>query len=197
VDVFGDNPLDVLHGLVDAVDATDRYTREHSQDVARLALLLATELELDEEQRRVLALAGAFHDIGMIAVPPRILRKPGRLTAEEYEVVKRHVPYGVAIIRGVLDDAAVVQAVAYHHERWDGMGYPTGLASVNTPLLVRIVQLADAASAMRLDRPYRSALSGQGLIVQLRAGAGTQFDPGLIEPLVRAFSRLPGNMKTA
>jgi diguanylate cyclase (GGDEF)-like protein/putative nucleotidyltransferase with HDIG domain len=197
LEVFGDNPLDVLQGLVDAVDATDRYTREHSQDVARLALLLADELALDEAQRRVLALAGALHDIGKIAIPARVLRKPGRLTAEEYDVVKRHVPYGVAIIRGVLDDEAVVEAVACHHERWDGTGYPTSLRGEHTKLPARIVQLADAASAMRLDRPYRSALSEHLLVAQLRAGAGTQFDPELVEHLVRALRRLSGHVKTA
>jgi diguanylate cyclase (GGDEF)-like protein/putative nucleotidyltransferase with HDIG domain len=196
-DVFGGDPLDILRGLVDAVDAIDRYTREHSQDVARLALLLAGELDLNEEQRRVLALAGALHDIGKIAIPASILRKPGRLTADEYQIVKRHVPYGVAIVRGVLDAPAVVEAVAYHHERWDGTGYPTGLPGPQTPLLVRIIQLADAASAMRLDRPYRSALSDQGLIAQIRAGAGAQFDPALVEPFVRALSRDSAHTKSA
>jgi diguanylate cyclase (GGDEF)-like protein/putative nucleotidyltransferase with HDIG domain len=187
-DLLGDSPFGVLEGLVDAVDAKDRYTREHSDDVTHLALLLATELELDEEQRRRLVLAGALHDVGKIAVPDRILRKPGRLTTEEYEAVKRHVTYGIALIRGVLEDTEVVEAVAHHHERWDGRGYPTGLPGIHTPLLGRIMQLADAASAMHLDRPYRRGLPRRSVVAQLRAGAGTQFDPALVEPFVRVVS---------
>jgi diguanylate cyclase (GGDEF)-like protein/putative nucleotidyltransferase with HDIG domain len=187
-DLLGDSPFGVLEGLVDAVDAKDRYTREHSDDVTRLALLLAAEIELDDELRRRLVLAGALHDVGKIAVPDRILRKPGRLTSEEYEAVKRHVTYGVALIRGVLEDSGVVEAVAYHHERWDGAGYPTGLPGTDTPLLGRIMQLADAASAMHLDRPYRRGLPRSSVVAQLRAGAGTQFDPALVEPFVRVVS---------
>jgi diguanylate cyclase (GGDEF)-like protein/putative nucleotidyltransferase with HDIG domain len=187
-DLLGDSPFGVLEGLVDAVDAKDRYTREHSDDVTRLALLLAAEIELDDELRRRLVLAGALHDVGKIAVPDRILRKPGRLTSEEYEAVKRHVTYGVALIRGVLEDSGVVEAVAFHHERWDGTGYPTGLPGSDTPLLGRIMQLADAASAMHLDRPYRRGLSRSNVVTQLRAGAGTQFDPALVEPFVRVVS---------
>lgn len=183
--LLGDSPFGVLEGLVDAVDAKDRYTREHSDDVTRLALLLADELDLDDEFRRRLVLAGALHDVGKIAVPDRILRKPGRLTPEEYEAVKRHVTYGVALIRGVLEDSGVVEAVALHHERWDGTGYPTGVLGIHTPLLGRIMQLADAASAMHLDRPYRRGLPRSTVVAQLRAGAGAQFDPSLIEPFVR------------
>jgi putative nucleotidyltransferase with HDIG domain len=187
-DLLGDSPFGVLEGLVDAVDAKDRYTREHSEDVTRLALLLAAELHLDDELRRRLVLAGALHDVGKIAVPDRILRKPGRLTPEEYEAVKRHVTYGVALIRGVLEDSGVVEAVAYHHERWDGTGYPTGLPGNDTPLLGRIMQLADAASAMHLDRPYRRGLPRSSVVAQLRSGAGTRFDPFLVEPCVRVVS---------
>jgi putative nucleotidyltransferase with HDIG domain len=196
-DLLGDSPFGVLHDLVEAVDAKDRYTREHSVDVARLALLLAAELDLGEEQRRALALASALHDVGKIAIPGRLLRKPGRLTAEEYAVVKKHVPYGVALVRGVLEHTPVVEAVAYHHERWDGAGYPSGLPGIHTPLLARIVQLVDAASAMRLDRPYRRGLSTEGLEAQLRAGAGTQFDPAVVEPFIRALSRESEDLKTA
>ncbi len=187
-DLLGDSPFGVLEGLVDAVDAKDRYTREHSDDVTRLALLLAAELHLDDELRRRLVLAGALHDVGKIAVPDRILRKPGRLTPEEYEAVKRHVTYGVALIRGVLEDSGVVEAVAFHHERWDGTGYPSGLPGNDTPLLGRIMQLADAASAMHLDRPYRRGLPRSSVVAQLRSGAGTQFDPSLVEPFVRVVS---------
>jgi diguanylate cyclase (GGDEF)-like protein/putative nucleotidyltransferase with HDIG domain len=185
-DLLGDSPLGVLEGLVTAVDAKDRYTREHSDDVTRLALLLADALELGKDGRRVLALAGSLHDVGKIAVPDRILRKPGRLTPEEYDMVKRHVTYGVALIRGVLDEDAVVEAVAHHHERWDGRGYPAGLTGRETPLLGRIMQLADAVSAMMLDRPYRRGLPWGRVVAELRANAGTQFDPSLVDMFIAA-----------
>jgi diguanylate cyclase (GGDEF)-like protein/putative nucleotidyltransferase with HDIG domain len=196
-DLLGDSPFGVLEGLVDAVNAKDRYTREHSDDVVRLALGLAVALDLDAEQRRVLALAAALHDVGKIAVPGRILRKPGRLSDEEYEAVKRHVTYGVALIRGVMENEQLVEAVAYHHERWDGGGYPTGLRGGHTPLLARVMQLADAASAMRLDRPYRRGLSSREVVAELRAGAGTQFDPALVEPFVRVVTGLTDDVRTA
>ncbi len=186
-DLLGDSPFGVLEGLVDAVDAKDRYTREHSDDVTRLALLLADELQLDEEQRRQLLLAGTLHDVGKIAIPDRILRKPGPLTAQEYEAVTRHVAYGVALIRGVMEDPGVVEAVALHHERWDGRGYPNGVPGSRTPLLGRIMQIADAASAMHLDRPYRRGLSYENVVAELQAGANIQFDPSLVDHFVRAL----------
>ena len=183
-DLLGDSPFGVLDGLVAAVDAKDHYTAAHSEDVARWAVALARALDLPTAQQQVLALAGRLHDLGKIATPDRILRKPGRLTDDEYETLKRHVTYGVAIIRGVLDDPDVVDAVAYHHERWDGAGYPHGLPGPATPLLGRIMQLADATSAMLLDRPYRHGLPWQEVVARLRAGAGTQFDPALVEPFI-------------
>jgi len=180
----------VLRSLVAAIDAKDRYTREHSEDTMRLALLLAEAIELNEDQRRILALAGLLHDIGKIAVPDHVLRKPGKLTREEYETLKHHVSFGVAIIQGVLHDTAVIDAVAHHHERWDGLGYPKGIAGPQAPLLGRIMQIADAVSAMRLHRPYRQALPWARITAELRGGAGAQFDPDLIEPFVRAVGRL-------
>lgn len=185
-DLLGDSPFGVLAGLVSAVDAKDAYTREHSEDVTRLALLLADALDLPAEQRRSLAVAGPLHDVGKIAVPDRILRKPGRLTDEEYDAIKRHVIYGVAIISGVLQDAAVIDAIACHHERWDGRGYPHGLVGPETSVLGRIMQVADAVSAMSLDRPYRRGLPWSQVVDALRAGAGTQFDPALVEPFITA-----------
>jgi len=186
-DLLGDSSFGILEGLVSAVDAKDRYTREHSLDVTRYALLLADALGLDAADRRTLALAGPLHDIGKIAVPDRVLRKPGALTDDEYELIKGHVTYGVAIVRGLLDDARVLSAIAHHHERFDGKGYPLGVPGSETPLVGRILQVADAVSAMTLDRPYRRGLSTEQMIAQLRRGAGTQFDPVLVEPFLSAL----------
>ena len=186
-DLMGDTSFGILEGLVAAVDTKDRYTREHSLDVTRYALLLADALGVDAADRRTLALAGPLHDIGKIAVPDRVLRKPGALTADEYEAIKAHVTYGVAIVRGLLDDPQVLAAIAHHHERFDGKGYPSGVPGAETPLVGRILQIADAVSAMALDRPYRRGMSQDQVIAQLRRGAGTQFDPALVEPFISAL----------
>jgi putative nucleotidyltransferase with HDIG domain len=170
------------------VDAKDHYTRLHSLDVTRHALMLADALGLDEGDRRTLAVAGPLHDVGKIAMPDRVLRKPTKLTDEEYQIIKTHVTYGVAIVRGVLDDPAVLDVIAHHHERHDGLGYPQGRRGDQTPLLGRIMQIADAVSAMSLDRPYRRGLSPEHVIAELRRGAGTQFDPALVEPFIAAYS---------
>jgi len=187
-DLMGDSAMGILEGLVSAVDAKDSYTREHSEDVTHLALVLATALGLGSDQQRALAIAGPIHDVGKVAVPDRILRKPGKLSDEEYDAIKRHVSYGVALIEGVLDDPLVVDAVAYHHERWDGCGYPHGLSGPKTPLLGRIMQVADAVSAMTLDRPYRQGMPWDEAMEVLHAGAGMQFDPALAEAFIDAMA---------
>jgi putative nucleotidyltransferase with HDIG domain len=185
-----DRHLGVLNGFVAAINAKDRYTREHSEDVTRWALLLAETTGVSLEQRRVLALAGLLHDVGKVAIPDHILCKPGKLTRDEHEIMKHHVSFGVSIIRGVLHDARVIEAVAHHHERWDGQGYPYGLVGTQSSLPGRIMQVADAASAMRLNRPYRQGLAWSHVIAELRAGMGTQFDPALVEPFISAVGRL-------
>jgi len=160
--------------------------------VARWALRLADAVGMDAERRRVLALAGALHDVGKVAVPDRVLRKPGKLTREEYAIMRHHVSFGVAILRGVIDDPLVIDAVAHHHERWDGQGYPGGLSGEQASLLGRIMQIADAVSAMLLDRPYRQGLPWARVTAELRHGAGRQFDPALVEPFIHAVDH-PGS----
>jgi len=187
-DLLGDTTFGILEGLVAAVDTKDRYTREHSLDVTRYALMLADALGLSDDERRVLAIAGPLHDVGKIAVPDRVLRKPGRLTDEEYDVIKAHVTYGVAIVRGLLDDVRVIDTIAQHHERYDGRGYPHGVRGADTPLPGRIMQIADAVSAMTLDRPYRRGLPAERVVAELRRAAGGQFDPALVEPFIAAFN---------
>jgi len=181
---------DLLAGLVAAVDAKERHTRVHAADVARLALALAGELDLNDAQRRVLALAGRVQDVGKLAVSERLLCKPSGLTAGERAVVERHVAYGVAIIRGIMRDEAVLEAVGAHHERWDGGGYPMGRSGTAIPLLGRVLHLADAVAAMRADRPYRRRLMEGAVIAALRDGAGSAFDPALVEPMIAALATL-------
>jgi diguanylate cyclase (GGDEF)-like protein/putative nucleotidyltransferase with HDIG domain len=174
----------VLEGLILAIDAKDRYTKDHCDIVAEYAVKLATRMNLSEESKRALRIAGLLHDIGKLAIPDEILKKPGYLTKEEYEVVRRHVRIGEVLIREVPQLKDVLQAVSCHHERFDGSGYPRGLAGDQIPLLGRIIAIADSYSAMCLDRPYRKAMPHDHILRELLAGSGSQFDPNLSRTFV-------------
>jgi diguanylate cyclase (GGDEF)-like protein len=175
--------FDVLQGLVIAVDTKDRYTKRHSEDVARYAIFLAERLGLDAELIRSIRVSGLLHDVGKIGIPDRILRKPGRLSAEEYEVVKQHVALGDMIVRDIPDIELVRAGIRHHHEQWDGKGYLAGLAAENIPLIARILAVGDSFSAMTTTRPYRKSLGAREALVRLADAAGTQLD----ERLVRVF----------
>lgn len=181
------NTFTILDGLVNAVDMRDRYTRRHSEDVARYALFLARHLGLDEGGRAALHHAALLHDVGKIAVPDAILRKPGPLTADEMEVMKQHVLLGGVLVRDLANADLVVDGVRHHHERWDGSGYPDGLGGEEIPLLARVIAVADAFSAMTTSRPYRRALSPDVALQRVAAGAGSQFDPRLADVFVLAM----------
>jgi putative nucleotidyltransferase with HDIG domain len=171
--------FDVLNGLVTAIDHKDRYTKKHSEDVTQYALALADALQLSDETMSAVRIAGLLHDVGKIGVPDGILRKPGKLTDQEFEVMKGHVTISSLIIHGLPYLTDIIDAVAHHHERWDGRGYPNGCTGTDIPLLGRVMAVADAFSAMTLDRPYRAAMSVEAALAEIEKGAGTQFDPEL------------------
>ncbi len=190
--------FDVLQGLVIAVDTKDRYTKRHSEDVARYALFLADQLNMPPEWRRTLHIAGLLHDIGKIGIPDSILRKPAALSAEEYAIVKQHVALGNMIVRDLPHLEQVRAGIRYHHEQWDGAGYLEGLQGSEIPLAGRILAVADAFSAMTTSRPYRKALSMREALHRIEDAAGSQLDPELVAPFVRgmetsADAPLPGD----
>ena len=156
-DAAAGTSFDVLQGLVIAVDTKDRYTKRHSEDVARYATFLARRIDMPADEIRTLAVAGLLHDIGR-SVSRRILRKPGQLTEAEYAIVKQHVALGDMIVRDLPDVAVVRAGIRHHHERWDGQGYLDRLEGEAIPLIARILAVADAFSAMTTTRPYRKAL---------------------------------------
>ena len=170
-----------------AVDNKDCYTRHQSDEVNVYALPVADALGLSESSQRVVRVAGMLHDVGKIGIPDCILRKPANLTAAEYEIVKGHSALGEALIAAMPDLEEIRAAVVSHHERYDGAGYPHGLANVEVPLLGRILAVADAYSAMTTDRPYRKRLAPEEAIVELRAGSGSQFDPEIVDAFLRWF----------
>jgi putative nucleotidyltransferase with HDIG domain len=169
------------------VDKKDGYTLAHAEHTAALACALATTLGLSSKTVRSLRLAGLLHDVGMVAVPETVLMKTGALDAVDWMILRQHVALSVTLVQAALADPDLQMAIAHHHERWDGAGYPGGVAGPAIPLVGRILTIADAATSMLQDRPYRKALDRAAIIGELRRGAGTQFDPDLVEPLIGVF----------
>src|SRR5476649_2091193 len=166
-----------MESLSATVDARDSYTAGHSRRVQQLALAIGRELELSHAELELLGHAALFHDIGKLGIPDAILLKPGSLTDEEWTIMASHAAEGASIINrlGFLSDA--VPAIRHHHERFDGAGYPDGLAGNDIPLGARIIHVADAFDSMRTTRVYRPARPAHEALSELRANAGSQFCP--------------------
>jgi len=176
--------FDVYQGLVLAVDGKDRYTKRHSEDVARYAIYLATRLGLEPDLIGTIRVAALLHDVGKIGVPDAILHKPAALRDDEFEVMKGHVVLGDSIVRDLPNVDLVRAGVRHHHERWDGTGYPDRLAGEDIPLVARIVAVGDAFSAMTTTRPYRKSLDLDEALRRLEAAAGSQLEARLVTTFV-------------
>lgn len=181
--------IGIAAALAAALEAKDAYTADHARSIADLAVLVGVNLGMTLEQVRDLRLGAILHDIGKIAVPDAILNKPSALTREEFEIVKDHTLVGEQILAPVPFLDAVREIVRHDHERWDGGGYPDGLRGAEIPLGARVVFVVDAFHAMTSDRPYRQAMGEDEAVEQLRAAAGTQFDPAVVEAFVRVLHR--------
>jgi putative nucleotidyltransferase with HDIG domain len=171
--------------LGDVIEADDGYTGEHCKSVVALTLDLAEHLNLSAERRRNLEFAALLHDVGKIAIPKEIINKPGKLDPHEWTIVKTHTLEGQKMldrVGGFMREVGSI--VRSHHERWDGGGYPDGLAGEQIPIEARIISCCDTWNAMRTDRPYRKALDYATAEAELRSAAGTQLDPGLVESLL-------------
>jgi HD-GYP domain-containing protein (c-di-GMP phosphodiesterase class II) len=182
--------LQTLTALAQTVDLRDDYTGSHTQRVTDFALLLADELHLRPALRVHLRNGTPLHDIGKIGISDEILRKPGRLSQEEIEYMRSHTWKGAALLETIPSFAPLVPIVRSHHERWDGRGYPDGLAGSDIPLPARIVAVADAFDAMTSDRPYRPAMTLDRALLEIHRQAGAQFDPDCAEAFVRLRSKL-------
>jgi diguanylate cyclase (GGDEF)-like protein len=180
----------MLDALVTAVDGKDRYTRRHSEDVLFYCAKIAEGLGLDTALQETLAVAALLHDVGKIGVPDHILRKPGALTDAEFAAVQHHPLMGAVIVAAVPGLEGTLDAIRHHHERWDGDGYPHGLANEATPLTARIMAVADAYSAMTTDRPYRKGMHWKEALNRLEQGAGTQWDPACVRALVQTWREM-------
>jgi diguanylate cyclase (GGDEF)-like protein len=179
--------VSTVEALANALEASDEYTSSHARWIMDVALLVGRELQLDRETMKRLELGALFHDIGKIGVPSEILRRPGPLSDEEFDLIKEHPVLGEKILAPIERLADVRPIVRSCHERWDGRGYPDGKQGEEIPLESRIVFVCDAFHAMTTDRPYRKRLSQAEAVRRLREGAGSQFDPAVVETFARLY----------
>jgi hypothetical protein len=175
---------ETIFAFVRAIDARDPYTARHSEKVAAYAVELAQALELEPAVRERIRLAGLLHDVGKLALERSILHKAGPLTDDEWRQVREHPGLSAHIIGGVAQFVAFLPGARHHHERYDGLGYPDGLAGTEIPLDARVLAVADAYDAMTSDRSYRAALSHAEAIERLEAAAGSQLDPVCVDAFV-------------
>lgn len=173
-----------LHALSTTIDAKDSYTHGHSERVALMSRQLAEAAGLDAQTVHRVYLSGLVHDVGKIGVPEAVLTKPGKLTDEEYGLVKKHPEIGARILQGIRQMQDLIPGVLHHHESWDGRGYPHGLAGRDIPLFGRLIGLADAFDAMSSDRTYRHAMPMHKVLDEVRRCSGKQFDPDLADVFV-------------
>lgn len=173
-----------------ALDAKDPYTHGHSLRVTLYSLILANELNLDDELLEEIETAGLLHDIGKIGIPQSILCKPGKLTDEEFEIMKSHPVQGEKMVTNIKKLKIIANWLRTHHERWDGCGYPSGLAGEEIPISARIIALADTYDAMTSSRPYRNALGHDVAIAEIKKCSGSQFDPHLAEMFVNLSDKI-------
>lgn len=189
--------FDLFRAMVQAIDNKDGYTKRHSEEVTEYSLEIARAMNLGEEMLQTLQLSCILHDVGKIGVPDHILRKPGHLTDDEFQVMQQHPVFGALIVGAMPGMEEVVHGVRHHHERYDGAGYPDRLAGTNIPLMGRIMAVADAYSAMTTTRPYRKGLTERQALQQVLKGLGTQFDPEIGELFIKLREHATATRKPA
>jgi diguanylate cyclase (GGDEF)-like protein/putative nucleotidyltransferase with HDIG domain len=175
---------DVITGLAMALLERDRYTGEHSDAVVQLATSVCGQLGLGPEEIEAVRTAALLHDIGKVAIPDQILHKPAKLDAAEWQTMREHPVIGERILRAIPGLGCVARIVRHEHERWDGRGYPDGIAGTDIPIGSRVILACDAYHAMTSDRPYRPAMSHAEAISELVRNGGSQFDPDVTEQLI-------------
>jgi putative nucleotidyltransferase with HDIG domain len=180
---------ELLQSLATIVDMRDPFTLGHSKHVARYAEMIAREIGLPPERVELIRKAGLLHDIGKLGIPEVILFKPGSLTKEEYQVIKKHSTLGAEIVEACHALHPLIPAIRHHHERYDGLGYPEGLLGQAIPLEARIIGLADSLEAMASDRPYRKGLEPREIVEEITKNVGTQFDPNVAATFLRILRR--------
>jgi len=166
-----------VQALVAAVEAKDPYTRWHSTNVAKYAVAIARDLGFSPSQLEEIHIAAILHDVGKIGISERIISKPDRLSREEFDIMKDHPAHGMRILEPIGFSQSIISAIYQHHERYDGNGYPQGIAGEKIALAARILTVADTIDAMVSERPYRGTISSEAVLRELKQGSGLQFDP--------------------
>ncbi|WP_223282857.1 HD-GYP domain-containing protein [Neobacillus kokaensis] len=189
--------LELTEALSNALDYRDTYTQHHSENVAKYAIEIAKKMKLPKNVCEDIYLGGLLHDIGKIGIPEDILKKPGKLTKRELEVIKTHPTIGYEMIKHVssFNRNGVLDIVLYHHERYDGKGYPKGLKGDNIPLVARIVGIADTFDAMTSNRIYKSQVNVEYALNEIRSNKGKQFDPELVDIFLSLFEKVEPDQK--
>jgi putative nucleotidyltransferase with HDIG domain len=176
-----------IGAVVNAIDAKDPYTKGHSARVSALSIAVAREYGFDENGLRIVKIASLLHDVGKIGIEDRILRKPGALTDEEFEIMKTHPSKGAEILGSIPQMREMIPGIKYHHEKWSGGGYPSGLKGSDIPILARIVGIADAFDAMTTDRPYQKAMTFEMAANRIKELTPKVYDPLVTEAFLKAF----------
>ncbi|MCR5664703.1 MAG: response regulator [Oscillospiraceae bacterium] len=176
--------LHVVQALADAIDAKDTYTNGHSGRVASYAREIARRCGFSNRRVKDIYMMGLLHDVGKIGIPDAIINKPQKLTPEEFDVIKTHTVMGARILKNIYEMPALVTGARWHHERYDGGGYPDGLSREDIPEEARIISVADAYDAMSSRRSYRDVLPQEAVLRELRNGRGTQFDPTFADVMI-------------
>ena len=177
----------MLSVLSRAIEARDAYTRGHSARVTAIAEALARRLEWDDRRLDLLHIGGPLHDIGKLAISDEVLAKPDRLDEQELAQIREHPRHGARLLLRLAAFRGALPYVLYHHERWDGTGYPTGRAGEEIPVEARVLAVADAFDAMTSDRPYRPALSHDAAVAEVERCSGSQFDPAIVDIFLKLF----------
>jgi HD-GYP domain-containing protein (c-di-GMP phosphodiesterase class II) len=181
--------ISTIEALANALEAKDARTSDHARSLARMTLAVGAEMGFQGDRLKRLELAALFYDIGKIGVPSEIIRKPGPLTASERREMQLHPEIGAQILAPVPFLQPIRPIIRACHERWDGNGYPDGLAGKAIPLEARVIFVCDAFDAMVTDRPYRKALTEGEAVRRLKLSSGTQFDPQIVEAFLRVYRR--------
>jgi diguanylate cyclase (GGDEF)-like protein/putative nucleotidyltransferase with HDIG domain len=180
----GTRVVETARTLIEPLEIRDPYIGDHLRAVSRLALRIGLKMSVPSDQLDALTLGALLHDVGKIGVPDRILQKPGRLTDEEYRIIKRHPVLGAKMLASIRELAPVVPAVKHHHERFDGKGYPERLRGEDIPLAARIISVVDAFDSMVRERPYGYGISQETALEEIEKNSGTQFDPRVVRALL-------------
>ncbi|WP_462410807.1 HD-GYP domain-containing protein [Neobacillus sp. Marseille-QA0830] len=185
-----EDSIELITALSKTLDSRDTYTSDHSQNAAKYAVEIAQKMGLPKRVVEAVSQGGLLHDIGKIGIPEEILMKPGSLTEQEYSIIKKHPLIGYGIIKHVssFKENGVLDLVLYHHERYDGKGYPQGLKGEQIPLVARIMAIADSFDAMTSKRVYRNAIDLEKTLEEIKRNKGTQFDPEITDVFLSLFT---------